>query len=116
MTREYKLPSGEVVPAELQEKIANDVRLFDSAQEPAARAAVHLRKIATELPRLRGAIAELSVVMERRNNIANRQATALELQLLFTMGYSSQQIRESVHGRELVALYGIGDPEWPDDA
>lgn len=116
MSREYKMPDGTPVPAELQDKIAHDVRLFDSAQEPGARAAVSLRKIGSDIPRLRGAIAELSEIMERRNKIAERQATAFELQILFTMGYSSRQIRESQAGKSLVAIYGMGDPEWPNEA
>lgn len=106
MTREYHLADGTPVPAELQEEIAKDVRLFDAAQTPAARAAVTLRKISNDMPRIRGQLEEIA-------KAADRLATADELMALADLGYTARQLRETAAGRDLIARYGLGDPGWP---
>lgn len=113
MSREYRMPDGTPVPAELQDQIADDVRAFDASQEPAARMAVTLRKIGNDLPRLKGVITDLVDATRETNRIAERRTTALELQTLADMGYTARQLRETEAGRSLIGWYGLGDPGWP---
>lgn len=116
MTREYKLESGEVIPPDLLDKIHSDGRLFEAAQQPAARSAVHLRKIANDIPRIREKLAELVEATEERVRVAERQSTAIELQALFTMGFSSRQIRDTEQAKMILARYGLLSvaPEYED--
>ena len=116
MTREYKMPDGTPVPAELQDEIAGDVRAFDRSQEPDARMAVHLRKISQDIPRVRAVLAALVEPIEKIAACANRRAVAAELAALADMGYTPRQLRETFAGKELIARYGLGDPGWPTAA
>ncbi len=111
--REYKLPGGALVPPELQEQIADDVRAFDAAQTPEARSALALRKIGNELPRLR----QVMTGAGDEHSTAVRKAVAAELMALFTLGYSSRQIRDTGPGSALLALYGLAgvEPEYGSD-
>lgn len=103
MTREYHLPSGESVPPELQEKIANDVRAFDAAQTPEARSALALKKIGNELPRLRTAVTG----GDDDRSPLGRMAVALEIEALISLGYDPDQVRSSFRARELAIRYGL---------
>lgn len=112
--REYALPDGTPVPAELQEKIAADVRAFDAAQTPVARLAVQARKIAADLPRLRGLMADYIGLRRDDMRLAERRTVVLELDALAAMGYTAAQLRASVAGRDLIARYGMGEPGWTE--
>lgn len=105
--REYHLPDGTPVPADLQELIADDVRAFDHAQTPEARSAVALRKIGNELPRLRQMLAgtgdELST--------SARQAVALEIVALGELGFQSDTIRATLPARLLMRRYDLIDDQ-----
>lgn len=104
--REYNLPDGTPVPAEIQEQIADDVRAFDAAQTPEARSAVALRKISNELPRLRQALtgngSELTT--------AARTAVALEIEALLDLGFTSDAVRNTIPARLLMLRYGLTAP------
>ncbi len=102
--REYTLPDGTPVPAELQEKIADDVRAFDVAQTPEARSAVQLRKIANELPRLRQV---LSGTGGTEQTTAQRRAVAAEIEALLDLGFTSDAIRSTTQARLLMRRYGL---------
>lgn len=103
MTREYHLPSGELVPPELQEQIADDVRAFDAAQTPEARSAAALRKIGNELPRLRSAITG----GDDERSPLGRIAVALEIEALLDLGFTSDAVRDTHRVRNLLARYGL---------
>lgn len=117
MSREYALESGEVIPPELLDKIHADGRLFEAAQQPAARSAVHLRKIANDIPRIRQVLVDLESAIKERVKVAERQSTAIELQALFTMGFSSRQIRDTEQAKMILAQYGLLGvaPEYGDN-
>lgn len=108
MTREYHTPSGELVPPELQEQIADDVRAFDAAQTPEARSAAALRKISNELPRLRGVLDGSNW---HEQTTAQRRTVAAEIQALLDLGFTSDRIRETPQARNLMIRYGLVDPE-----
>jgi hypothetical protein len=116
VTREYKLESGEVIPPDLLDKIHADGRLFEAAQQPAARSAVHLRKIANEVPRVRQVLADIGETLGQHAKAAQRQAEAMEIQALFLMGYSGDQIRGALESRLLILRYGLADatPKYKD--
>lgn len=101
MTREYHLPSGEVIPPDLLERIASDVTAFNAAQTPEARSASALRKIGNELPRLR---TMLDSADER--TMLGRIAVALEIEALISLGYPPEDIRQR-RGNALAARYGL---------
>jgi|SRR5688500_13011870 len=103
--REYHLPDGTLVPAELQEKIANDVRYFDQAQTPEARSAVALRKISNEMMRLRQAIMGVG----DDQTMSTRQAVAWEIIALGELGFSSEALRSTRHAKRLMVQYGLLD-------
>jgi hypothetical protein len=103
MTREYHLPSGEVIPPDLLERIASDVTAFNAAQTPEARSASALRKIGNELPRLRTA---LDGGMDEHSMIG-RIAVALEIETLISLGYPPDDIRAGRRGNALAARYGL---------
>lgn len=103
MTREYHLPSGEPVPPELQEQIANDVRAFDAAQTPEARSALALRKIGNELPRLRAAVTG----GDDDRSPLGRIAVAMEIETLLSLGYNPAQVRGTFRANELRIRYGL---------
>lgn len=103
MTREYRLPSGEIVPADLLETIYQDARAFDAAQTPEARSAAALRKISNELPRLRGAMTG----GDDERSPLGRLAVAMEVQCLLDLGYDPESLRESFRVRSMAALYGF---------
>jgi hypothetical protein len=103
--REYHLPSGELVPAELQEQIADDVRDFDQAQTPEARSAAALKKIGNELPRIRAAVAGEDMLVKR----VERMAVALEIVALSELGFTSDTVANTVPARLLMARYGLID-------
>lgn len=99
--REYRLPGGQLIPPELQEQIADDVRAFDAAQTPDARSATALRKLANELPRIRAVLAG------EDQTTAARQAVALEIVALGELGFTSDVIRETPLARSLMRRYGL---------
>jgi hypothetical protein len=101
--REYHLPDGTPVPAELQEIIADDVRAFDAAQTPEARSSVQLRKIANELPRLRQMFAGTG----EEQTTARRKAVAAEIMALSEMGFTSDVIRRTPEAMALLRRYGL---------
>jgi hypothetical protein len=109
--RSYRLPTGESVPAELQEQIADDVRAFDAAQAPEARSASALRKISNELPRLRTALVGVD---DERSPLA-RIATALEIVALGELGFTSDSIADTFPARQLMGRYGFVSPDQIHD-
>ena len=109
--REYRLPSGEIVPPNLQEQIAQDVRAFDAAQTPEARSAGQLRKIANELPRLRATLGG----GDDERSMVGRIAVAMEIQVLLDLGYPPDKIKESRYARSLAFRYGLGFAAVVDD-
>lgn len=64
MNREY-LHNGEALPAELLDRIADDVRLFDRQQSPEARTVKALEKIADRILRVKIDVYELERKAER---------------------------------------------------
>lgn len=102
--REYHTPSGELVPAELQEQIAADVRAFDAAQTPEARSAAALKKIGNELPRLR---AVLDGSNWHEQTTAQRRTVAAEIEALLDLGFTSDDIRKTPQARHLMRRYGL---------
>lgn len=104
MTREYHLPTGEAVPPELQEQIADDVRAFDAAQTPEARSATALRKISNELPRLRGVLDGSNW---HEQTTAQRRTVAAEIQVLLDLGFTPEQIIKTPQAVALVRRYGL---------
>lgn len=104
MTREYRLPDGALVPAELQEQIADDVRAFDAAQTPEARSAAALRKISNELPRLRSVLDGSNW---HEQTTSQRRTVAAEIQALLDLGFTSDQIRQTPHAVALMRRYGL---------
>lgn len=105
--REYHLPTGELIPADVQEQIAVDVRAFDAAQAPEARTASALRKISNELPRIRSAISGA----DDERSPAARIATALEILALSELGFVSDSIAATFPARQLMSRYGL---PWND--
>lgn len=103
--REYRLPDGTAVPADLQETIAEDVRAFDNAQTPEARSAVQLRKIANELPRLRQMFAGTGEEI----TTARRRAVAAEIEALLSLGFSPQAVSTTPEAMALARRYGLLD-------
>jgi hypothetical protein len=103
--REYSMPDGTPVPAELQEKIAADVRDFDRAQTPEARQAVALRKISAELPRIRAAMTG------EDQSVQARQATALEIMALSELGFPADTLRSTPLAQRLMFRYGLTGSE-----
>lgn len=101
--REYHLPTGEAVPPELQEKIADDVRDFDRAQTPEARSAAALRKISNELPRLRAVLTGNGP----DQTASVRQAVALEIVALSELGFTSDHLIKTPQARMLLRRYGL---------
>jgi hypothetical protein len=109
--REYHLPDGTLVPAEMQEKIADDVRDFDRALTPEARSAAALKKIGNELPRIRAVLAGEDVLAKH----VERLAVAWEIVALGELGFTPDRIRGTMPTRRLMARYGLldsnGDPK-----
>jgi hypothetical protein len=101
--REYHLPSGEVIPAELLDRIHEDGRAFEAAQTPAARSAAALRKISNELPRLRMMLAGTGP----EQTAEMRQAVALEIVALGELGFTSDDLRKTFPARNLMRRYGL---------
>jgi hypothetical protein len=103
--REYNLPDGTPVPAELQEKIANDVRAFDAAQTPEVRSSIALRKLANELQRLR------QVIAGEDQSVSLRHAVALEVEALLSLGFVPEQLIQSTPVRRMLRNHGLIDYE-----
>lgn len=62
--KEY-MHNGEALPAELLDRIADDVRLFDTQQTPEVRAVKALEKLADRALRIKVDIAEAERKLER---------------------------------------------------
>lgn len=105
--REYHLPDGTPIPADLQEVIAADVRAFDAAQEPDARAAVALRKIGNELPRIRAVLAGTGL----DQTVAHRRAVAEEIQALVALGVDRGRVMRTPQAHVLLRRYDLADDE-----
>jgi hypothetical protein len=103
--REYRLPDGTLVPAELQEQIADDVRAFDYAQTPDAKSAVALRKIGNELPRIRAAIAGEDELAKH----VGRLAVAWEIVALGELGFPPERLVHTMPAHRLMVRYGLLD-------
>lgn len=106
--REYHMPSGELVPGDLQEQIADDVRAFDAAQTPEARSAAALRKISNELPRLRSVLDGSNW---HEQTTAQRRTVAAEIMALSELGFTSDAIRQTPQAVSLMRRYGLIENE-----
>lgn len=107
MTRKYETqgPDGAPVeiPADLLEKIADDVRAFDRAESPEGRTAFSLKKIALELPRIREAVRYRHGDFE----MAEFQKTALAVQVADLCGYTSDAIRRTPRVQRMLQWLGV---------
>lgn len=105
--RKYTTPGGEEIPADLLEKIADDVRAFDVAESPEGRAAWALKTMARELPRVRDAIKGHGESLEERLYQRFR-LTALAVQVAEAAGVDQGEIRQYPKVQEVLSwLEGI---------
>lgn len=109
MTRKYEIPTenGSVeIPAELLDKIADDVRAFDRAESPKGRMAWALKTIARELPRIREAIKGHGETLEERLYQRFR-LTATAVQVAQAAGVDQAEIRRYHRVQEVLNWLGV---------
>lgn len=78
--------NGEALPADLLDKIADDVRGFDRAQSPEVRQALSIKDIAGHLTRIRDELVKTNEQARKDGMTAERAALALEVQAAISLG------------------------------
>jgi len=109
VTRKYEVPTADGVveiPAELLEKIADDVRAFDRAESPEGRAAFALKKLSNELPRVREAIKGHGETLEERMYVRFR-LTATAVQVARAAGVSTEELSQLPKVQEVLNWLGV---------